>query len=98
MFGEIIIALYYKMITKKLLPYRLNLILLFHAQIIYIQIYRINDAVGNDGDIDLLSVGLTYRFGVTKEVAPVSEQKEAVRVYFYPHLICRRVFLKKISI
>ncbi|MCX5877385.1 MAG: outer membrane beta-barrel protein [Deltaproteobacteria bacterium] len=25
--------------------------------------YRINDAVGNDGDIDLISVGLVYRFG-----------------------------------
>ncbi len=25
--------------------------------------YRINDAVGNDGDIDLLSAGLVYRFG-----------------------------------
>lgn len=40
--------------------------------------YRINDAVGNDGDIDLLSVGLTYRFGVTKEVAPVAKKEEAV--------------------
>jgi len=28
--------------------------------------YRINDAVGNRGDIDLLSVGLIYRFGATK--------------------------------
>lgn len=26
--------------------------------------YRINDAVGNDGDIDLASLGLIYRFGV----------------------------------
>ncbi|MEK7322831.1 MAG: outer membrane beta-barrel protein [Pseudomonadota bacterium] len=25
--------------------------------------YRINDAVGNDGDVDLLSAGLIYRFG-----------------------------------
>ena len=25
--------------------------------------YRINDAVGNDGDIDLVSLGLVYRFG-----------------------------------
>lgn len=40
--------------------------------------YRINDAVGNNGDIDLLSVGLTYRFGVTKEVAPAPKQEEAV--------------------
>lgn len=28
-----------------------------------IERYRINDAVGNKGDIDLLSVGLVYRFG-----------------------------------
>ena len=27
--------------------------------------YRINDAVGNKGDIDLFSVGLIYRFGAT---------------------------------
>lgn len=27
--------------------------------------YRINDAVGNKGDIDLVSLGLVYRFGVT---------------------------------
>lgn len=40
--------------------------------------YRINDAVGNIGDIDLFSVGLIYRFGVTKEAAPVSKQEEAV--------------------
>ena len=40
--------------------------------------YRINDAVGNMGDIDLFSIGLTYRFGVTKEVAPVAKEKEAI--------------------
>jgi OOP family OmpA-OmpF porin len=28
--------------------------------------YRVNDAVGNRGDIDLLSVGLVYRFGGKK--------------------------------
>ena len=28
--------------------------------------YRINDAVGNKGDIDLISLGLVYRFGATK--------------------------------
>src|SRR5665647_804254 len=28
--------------------------------------YRINDAVGNKGDIDLFSLGLVYRFGVEK--------------------------------
>ena len=29
--------------------------------------YRINDAVGNKGDIDLLSIGLVYRFGGASE-------------------------------
>ena len=33
--------------------------------------YRINDAVGNRGDVDLVSVGLIYRFGrKTPEAAP----------------------------
>ena len=40
--------------------------------------YRINDAVGNDGDIDLLSIGLTYRFGVSKEVTPLAEEKVVI--------------------
>lgn len=40
--------------------------------------YRINDAVGNDGDVDLFSIGLTYRFGATKESAPVAEKEEEV--------------------
>ncbi len=29
--------------------------------------HRINDAVGNKGDIDLVSIGLVYRFGGTSE-------------------------------
>ena len=33
--------------------------------------YRINDAVGNTGDIDLASAGLVYRFG-TQSTAPVT--------------------------
>lgn len=28
--------------------------------------YRINDAVGNKGDVDLLSIGLVYRFGTQR--------------------------------
>ena len=28
--------------------------------------YRINDAVGNKGDVDLLSLGLIYRFGLKR--------------------------------
>jgi OOP family OmpA-OmpF porin len=36
--------------------------------------YRINDAVGNKGDVDLFSVGLVYRFGVkTPAPAPRAE-------------------------
>jgi len=34
--------------------------------------YRINDAIGNRGDIDLASVGLVYRFGA-KSPAPVAQ-------------------------
>jgi OOP family OmpA-OmpF porin len=48
--------------------------------------YRINDAVGNKGDIDMYSLGLVYRFGVTKPVPvehvaaaePVAAPKPAV--------------------
>jgi OOP family OmpA-OmpF porin len=32
--------------------------------------YRVNDAVGNKGDVDLFSVGLVYRFGRTAPIAP----------------------------
>ena len=31
--------------------------------------YRINDAVGNKGDIDMFSLGLLYRFGEEKSVS-----------------------------
>ncbi len=34
--------------------------------------YRINDAVGNKGDIDLVSIGLVYRFGAKAAPAPVA--------------------------
>lgn len=37
--------------------------------------YRINDAVGNKGDVDLVSVGLVYRFGA-KTQAPVARMAE----------------------
>lgn len=42
--------------------------------------YRINDAIGNKGDIDLLSVGLVYRFGKSAPapVAPAPEPVAAV--------------------
>lgn len=40
--------------------------------------YRINDTLENNGDIDLYSFGLVYKFGRTKEVAVVEKQKEEV--------------------
>ncbi|MBE0625253.1 MAG: outer membrane beta-barrel protein, partial [Burkholderiales bacterium] len=41
--------------------------------------YRINDAVGNKGDIDLISVGLIYRFGAqTPAPAPRAMAPEPV--------------------
>lgn len=42
--------------------------------------YRINDAVGNDGDIDLFSIGLIYKFGVTKKVIPVAEKEKVIAI------------------
>jgi len=43
--------------------------------------YRIDDAVGNKGDIDLVSVGLVYRFGgKTPEPAPRAETVAAAPV------------------
>ncbi|HEV7618279.1 MAG TPA: OmpA family protein [Burkholderiaceae bacterium] len=43
--------------------------------------YRINDAVGNKGDIDLISVGLVYRFGgKTPAPAPRAAAPEFVAV------------------
>ena len=41
--------------------------------------YRINDAVGNNGDIDLISVGLVYRFG-EKTPAPAPRAAEPAPV------------------
>ena len=41
--------------------------------------YRINDAVGNKGDVDLVSVGLVYRFGAkTPAPAPRAAAPEPV--------------------
>ena len=43
--------------------------------------YRINDAVGNKGDIDLISVGLVYRFGADHhEVHAAKSAPEPLRV------------------
>lgn len=43
--------------------------------------YRINDAVGNRGDIDMYSLGLVYRFGVEKPApAPKAVECEPVAV------------------
>ena len=47
--------------------------------------YRINDAVGNRGDIDVYSLGLLYRFGGSKPApAPRAEVREPVRVVAAP--------------
>ena len=59
--------------------------------------YRINDAVGNKGDIDMYTLGLLYRFGITKpgppppvvqrEVKPepvIAEAKEAPVILPFP--------------
>jgi OOP family OmpA-OmpF porin len=36
--------------------------------------YRVNDAVGNKGDIDMLLVGLIYTFGGGEKAAPVAQE------------------------
>jgi OOP family OmpA-OmpF porin len=41
--------------------------------------YRIDDAIGNKGDIDLLSVGLVYRFNQKAPLAYVPEPVEVVQ-------------------
>lgn len=40
--------------------------------------YRINDAVGNKGDIDMYSLGLIYRFGQSPKAAPLAAEPEHV--------------------
>lgn len=47
--------------------------------------YRINDAVGNKGDVDLVSLGLVYRFGAkTPEPAPREVTPEPIAVAAAP--------------
>lgn len=47
--------------------------------------YRINDAIGNKGDIDLVSVGLLYQFGEkTAAAAPLAVMPEPVAVAAAP--------------
>lgn len=41
--------------------------------------YRINDAVGNKGDIDMYSLGLVYRFGVEKPTPPAPLVQRDIR-------------------
>lgn len=48
-----------------------------------IERYRISDAVGNKGDIDLVSVGLVYRFGA-KTPTPVARAAAPEPVYVAP--------------
>ncbi len=41
--------------------------------------YRINDAVGNDADVDLISLGLVYRFGEQKsQPARVRKERQVI--------------------
>jgi OOP family OmpA-OmpF porin len=42
--------------------------------------YRINDAVGNDGDIDLFSIGLIYKFGVTQKAIPIVKEEKIIAI------------------
>ncbi|MDP2371416.1 outer membrane beta-barrel protein [Rhodoferax sp.] len=50
--------------------------------------YRVNDAVGNKGDIDLASVGLTYRFGAkTPRPAPRVMAPDPVVVAMAPQAV-----------
>lgn len=47
--------------------------------------YRINDAIGNKGDIDMLSVGLIYRFGAkAQERAPRAAEPAPIVVAAQP--------------
>lgn len=46
--------------------------------------YRIDDAVGNKGDVDLLSLGLIYRFGHATPAVVQTAQAEPVAAYVAP--------------
>ncbi len=46
--------------------------------------YRINDAVGNKGDVDLVSVGLLYRFGEKSAPVAVVQKPEPIRTPVAP--------------
>jgi len=61
--------------------------------------YRINDAVGNRGDIDLYSAGLVYRFGTSTPPAPREEvvKPEPVHVAVAPVPAPKRVPLIKVA-
>jgi OOP family OmpA-OmpF porin len=46
--------------------------------------YRVNDAIGNKGDIDMLIVGLIYTFGTEKKPAPRAETPPPPPAYVAP--------------
>jgi OOP family OmpA-OmpF porin len=56
------------------LQYAFSEVLAMRAEV---ERYRINDAVGNRGDVDLFSVGLVYRFGANPS-SPVARPATAV--------------------
>jgi OOP family OmpA-OmpF porin len=62
------------------MEYKLSEALALRAEV---ERYRLSDAVGNRGDVDMVSLGLTYKFGrpaaraVSAETHPVAVQQEA---------------------
>jgi OmpA-OmpF porin, OOP family len=48
--------------------------------------YRVDDAIGNNGDINMYSVGLVYRFGQKKAVTPPPVARVIVPVKVKPQL------------
>lgn len=52
-----------------------------------IERYRINDAVGNRGDVDHISVGLVYRFGAKERPMQLASAAPAEPVYVAPVVI-----------
>lgn len=49
--------------------------------------YRINDALGNRGDVDLISVGLVYRFGAKASAAPTTLARAPAIVAPAPEIV-----------
>ncbi|MHB8920616.1 MAG: outer membrane beta-barrel protein [Halothiobacillus sp.] len=64
-----------------------------------IERYRINDAVGNKGDIDLISAGIVYRFGQkAPQPAPRAAAPEAVATISSPAPVVVRHAPQKVTL